>query len=189
MPGRVFSVLLDLAQQQYGYLTAEDARELDINPALLRQMAARNTLERLGHGLYRVPLVPVTALDPYMEAVLWTRRRGALSHETALDLYELSDVNPSSIHLTVPRTFRTRKDLPPTYRLHRGDLPPNELSRHEGLPIVTAERAILGVIEQGLGWHLIDQAVEAARARGLITREAASRLADRRNAPTQERSS
>jgi len=186
MPGWVFNALIDRAQQQYGYLTAEDARELDVNPALLRQMAARNTLEHLGHGLYRVPLVPVTALDPYMEAVLWTRRRGVLSHETALDLYELSDVNPSAIHLTVPRNFRTRKDRPVTYRLHRDDLPPNERKWHEGLPIVSAERAILGGIEQSLGWHLIDQAIEKARARGLITIETAERLAARRNAPTDK---
>ena len=182
MPGRVFNTLLDHAQQQYGYLTPEDARELDVNPALLRQMAARNTLEHRGHGLYRVPLVPVTALDPYMEAVLWTGRRGALSHETALDLFELSDVNPSAIHLTVPRAFRTRKDIPDTYRLHRDDLQPNELTWHEGLPIVTAERAILGGIEQALGWQLIDQAIETARTRGLIRRAVAERLAAKRYA-------
>jgi predicted transcriptional regulator of viral defense system len=183
MPGRVFNTLLAHAQQQYGYLTPADARELDVNPALLRQMAARNTLEHLGHGLYRVSLVPVTALDPYMEAVLWTGRRGVLSHETALDLYELSDVNPSAIHLTVPRAFRTRKAIPDTYRLHRDDLQPDELKWHEGLPIVAAERAILGGIEQALGWQLIDQAIETARARGLITSEVSKRLAARRNAP------
>jgi hypothetical protein len=35
----------------------------------------------------------------------------------------------------------------------------------------------LGGIEQALGWQLIDQAIETARARGLITRPAARRLA------------
>ncbi len=38
-----------------------------------------------------------------MEATLWPRgAHGALSHETALDLYGLSDVNPAKIHITVP---------------------------------------------------------------------------------------
>src|SRR5918992_4403879 len=115
MPGLVFTTLLDQAHQQYGFLTPDDARELGIDPAQLRIMAARHTLEHRGHGLYRMPVVPPTELDAYMEATLWTGRRGVLSHATALDLYELCDVNPSAIHLTVPRGFRTRKDVPATY--------------------------------------------------------------------------
>jgi predicted transcriptional regulator of viral defense system len=177
MPGRAFTVLLDHAQQQYGYLTPDDARALDIDPTQLRLMAARQTLEHLGHGLYRMPMVPATSLDAYMEAVLWTGRRGVLSHETALDLYELCEVNPSAIHLVVPSGFRTRKAVPEIYRLHRFDLAPAEIGWHESIPIVTPERAILGGIEQALGWQLIDQAITTARARGLITVPAAKRLA------------
>jgi len=175
--------LLDHAQRQYGYLTPDDARELDVDPTQLRLMAARQTLEHLGHGLYRMPMVPATKLDAYMEAVLWTGRRGVLSHETALDLYELCDVNPSAIHLTVPSGFRTRKAVPEIYRLHRFDLDLAEVGWHEGIPIVTPERAILGGIEQPLGWQLIDQAIEAARARGLISKAAAKRLAAMRHLP------
>ena len=77
-----------------------------------------------------------------------------LSHETALDLYELCDVNPSAIHLTVPSGFRTRKTVPEIYRLHQFDLDPGEVGSHEGIPIVTPERAIVGGIEQALGWQL-----------------------------------
>lgn len=177
MPGRAFVTLLERAQQQYGYLTPGDARELDIDPTQLRLMAARHTLERLGHGLYRMPLVPSTQLDAYMEAILWTGRRGVLSHATALDLHELCDVNPSVIHVTVPSGFRTRKVVPEIYRLHRFDLDPVEVGWHEGIPIVTPERAILGGIEQALGWQLIEQAIDTARARGLVTKPAAKRLA------------
>jgi predicted transcriptional regulator of viral defense system len=187
MPGRTFTTLLNHAQQQYGYLTPHDARELNIDPTQLRLMAARQTLEHLGRGLYRMPMVPVTQLDPYMEAVLWTGRRGVLSHETALDLHELCDVNPSAIHLTVPCGFRTRKAIPQIYRLHRCDLDPAEIGWHEGIPIVTPERAILGGVEQALGWQLIDQAIERARARGLITEAAARRLAALRQLPQASR--
>jgi predicted transcriptional regulator of viral defense system len=187
MPGRAFTALLDHAQRQYGYLTPDDARELDLDPTQLRLMAARHTLERVGHGLYRMPMVPVTHLDAYMEAVFWTGRRGVLSHETALDLHELCDVNPSAIHLTVPSGFRTRKMVPEIYRLHSFDLDPTEIGWHEGIPIVTPERAILGGIEQALGWQLIDQAIEIARARGLITKPTAKRLAALRHRPRAPR--
>jgi predicted transcriptional regulator of viral defense system len=187
MPGRAFTALLDQAQQQYGYLTPDDARALDIDPTQLRLMAARHTLEHVSHGLYRMPMVPVTQLDAYMEAVLWAGRRGVLSHETALDLQELCDVNPSAIHLTVPSSFRTRKAVPEIYRLHRFALDPAEIDWHEGIPIVTPERAILGGIEQALGWALIDQAIETARARGLITKPAAKQLAAMRRLPQAAR--
>ncbi len=176
-------MLLDHAQQQYGYLTPADARALDIDPTQLRLMAARHTLEHLGHGLYRMPMVPVTQLDAYMEAVLWTSRLGVLSHETALDLHELCDVNPSAIHITVPSGFRTRKAVPEIYRLHPFELDSAEVGWHEGIPIVTPERAILGGIEQALGWQLVDQAIDTARARGLITKAAARRLATLRHLP------
>jgi predicted transcriptional regulator of viral defense system len=181
MPGKTYTALLDKAQQQYGYLTPETAREAGVDPTQLRLMAARNTLVHQGYGLYRMPTVPYTALDAYMEATLWTGQRGVLSHETALDLYELCDVNPNAIHLTVPRGFRTRKAVPGTYRLHRLDLDPGEIGWHEGIPIVTPERAIMGGIEQALGWQLVDQAIQSARARGLITPLAAERLAAQRH--------
>jgi predicted transcriptional regulator of viral defense system len=187
MPGKVFTALLNRAQQQYGYLTPDDARELAIDPTQLRLMAARHTLEHIGHGLYRMPTVPVTQLDAYMEAVLWTGRRGVLSHETALDLHELCDVNPSAIHLTVPNSFRTRKAAPEIYRLHRFDLSPVVVGWHEGIPIVTPERAILDGIEQALGWELIDQAIETARSRGLVTKPAADRLTAMRHLPRAAR--
>jgi predicted transcriptional regulator of viral defense system len=176
MPGRVYNALLDHAQQQYGFLTPEDARTVGVDPTQLRLMAARHTLERRGYGLYRMTTVPPTELDAYMEATLWTGRRGALSHETALDLYELCDVNPSGIHLTVPRDFRTRKDVPLAYRLHREDLGESELRWHKGIPIVGPARAIRGAIEDALGWHLIGQAIDNARARGLLSRRQAEEL-------------
>jgi predicted transcriptional regulator of viral defense system len=189
MPGRVYSPLLELATDQYGYVSTDDARKLGISPRRLKLLAERDTLWRVARGLYRFPaeVVPITALDQYMEAVLWSGRRGVLSHETALDLHELCEVNPSAIHLTVPRGFRTRKVVPEIYRLHRFDLDPVEVGWHEAIPIVTPERAILGGIEQALGWQLIDQAIETARARGRVTKPAAKRLAALRHSPQASR--
>ena len=114
------------------------------------------------------PDVPGTSLDQYMEAVLWARGPAALSHATALDLHDLSDVNPAKIHLTVPADFRTTRAPKDMYVLHRRDLAAADVTYHDGIPIVTARRAILDGIEQHLGGHLIDQAVVAARRRGLV---------------------
>jgi predicted transcriptional regulator of viral defense system len=165
MPGRHYLALLDLANGQYGYVTAEDARGQGIDPVQLRLMHHRGLLGRVAHGVYRFPAVPTTALDQYVEAVLWTRTEAVLSHETALDLHDLCDIKPAQVHLTVPGTYRLRRDLPAMYRLHRRDLAPGDITRHEGIPIVTVRRAILDGIESGVGGQLIDQAVETARRR------------------------
>lgn len=185
MPGRIYTDLLEAAMDQYGYVTADDARRLRVDPVQLRVMHHRGTLDRVAHGLYRFPVVPTTALDQYMEAVLWTRTAAALSHETALDLYDLCDVNPARIHITIPATYRLRRDAPATYALHRRDLDDADVALHEGIPIVTVRRAILDAIEANVGRHLIDQALETAGRRGLIGRAELGALRDSASAASR----
>jgi predicted transcriptional regulator of viral defense system len=170
MPGRLYLALLDAAQGQYGYVTADDARAFGVDPAQLRIMHHRGVLDRIDVSLYRFPIVPTTALDQYMEAALWPRTPTVLSHETALDLHDVCDVNPARIHLTVPPGYRLRRDLPAMYQLHPRDLDPSDTTFHEGIPIVTVRRAILDGIEAGLGGQLISQAVATAERRGLLGR-------------------
>ena len=43
---------------------------------------------------------------------MWADRRGVLSHDTALDLYELCDINPARIHITIPTAYRLPKAVP-----------------------------------------------------------------------------
>ncbi|MBI4730250.1 MAG: type IV toxin-antitoxin system AbiEi family antitoxin domain-containing protein [Acidobacteria bacterium] len=168
MPGRVYAGLLEAANEQYGYITADDARAAGVDPAHLRIMHHRGLLTRVARGVYRFPVVPTTALDQYMEAALWPRTTAVLSHETALDLHGLCDVNPARIHVTVPARYRLRREVPLMYRLHRRDLDPGDLTRYEGIPIVTVYRAILDGVEADLGRHLVEQAMDTARRRGLL---------------------
>jgi predicted transcriptional regulator of viral defense system len=160
--------LLEVATSQYGYVTADDARAAGVDPVQLRIMHHRRLVERVARGVYRSPIVPATAMDQYMEAVLWPRTKATLSHETALDLHGLCDVNPAHIHVTLPAGYRLRRDVPRVYQLHRRDLDPDDVTLHEGIPIVTPYRAIRDGIEANLGGHLIDQAISTAQRRGLI---------------------
>lgn len=49
--------------------------------------------------------------DRYMLAVLWTRAsEAALSNQTALDAYDISDVNPNIYHVTVGKQRRLRRE-------------------------------------------------------------------------------
>lgn len=177
MPGRAYNALREQAVEQGGYVTTRDAAAIGLNPRVLHKMHSRGVLQQISRGVFRFPDVVVTALDPYVEASLWPLEvRGVLSHATALDLHDLCDINPSRIHVTVPHSFRTTRQLPPVLELHREDLPPEDRSWHEGIPIVTVRRAILGAIDHNVGWSLLEQAIETARSRGQLTVEQAKSL-------------
>lgn len=172
MPGRVYTQLLELANERFGYLTPDDARAAGIDPLRLQDLTRRGLAERVARGVYRIGLVPRTSLDQYMEATLWPQGvKGVLCHETALDLHDLCDVNPAKIHLTLPAHHRVRRTVPKVYILHHRDLDDADTALHEGIPIVTPYRAILDGIEAHLGPRLLGQAVETAAGRGLLRRE------------------
>jgi len=184
VPGRVYKSLFELATDQYGYVTAENAVEMGISRARLPEMARRGTIERVDRGLYRFPALPRGPLDQYMEAVLWPHRtRGAISHASALRLHDLCDVNPAQIDITVPRGHRVTRTPPTIYRLHRRDLEPSDMGLHEGIPIVVPRRAILDGIEAHLGHGLLRQAITTGRRRGLLTRGDAIELERRLDPP------
>lgn len=170
MPGRAYEALFDLAAGQRGYVTQAQAREHGLTPYALVKMAERGQVERVAHGIYRFKAFPRGPLDTYMEAVLWPRGTMAvLSHETALDLYDLSDVNPEKIHLTVPAGYRIRRKIPDIYEIHHATLNPEDHTWREGLPVTTVERTIRDCRQAHLRRGLLAQALEQARARGLIT--------------------
>jgi len=169
VPGAAFNQLADLAADQYGFVSQHDARELGIQPMTLIRMAERGTLERRGHGLYRLRYFPVSPLDSYMEATLWPRGvRGVLSHETALQLYELSDVNPSKIHITVPPGHRIRREIPTLYRVHHEALADGAITFTGQEPFAADELTIAAdtLVEAG-----IDPSLE-----GLVTGYVETRL-------------
>ncbi len=101
-------------------------------------------------------------------AWLRTGSNSVISHESALTLYNLSDVLPGEIHIIIPRTASRRRS---GLRLHTNQLKPEEITTREGLPVTTAERTIADVAIDGLPRELVVQSINEAIDRGLITRE------------------
>lgn len=177
MPGKIYTELAELANERHGFVTPEDARAAGVNPMNLVRMAERGQLERRANGLYRFPLAPNGPLDAYMEAALWPRgAHGVLSHETALHLYEMSDVNPRKIHITVPKDHRVRRDVPSSYRLHHEDLKPKQVAHLEGIPVVTPVHAIRQAHRAHLGPSLLAQAIDHGQRNGRLSARQAKEL-------------
>lgn len=178
MPTDRFALLAELAAAQYGLFALEDAREVGYRDNTVAQMARRGRVTRVSQGVYRIPFLPEGRLGAYMEAALWpVGVRGVLSHATALDLWEVSDVNPAKLHVTVPRAHRPQRVVPEAYVVHREDLAREEIATVEGVPVVTLERAVRECASDGVGRDLLEQAVRNGRARGLLTAQQATALA------------
>ena len=177
MPTDRFAELAELAADQHGFFTLADARAVGYADNTVAQMARRGRLERVSQGVYRIPFLPPGPFAGYMEATLWPAGvRGVLSHATALDLWDVSDVNPAKIHVTVPREHRPQRQVPKAYVIHREDLDEAEVTAIEGVPLVSLERAIRECAADHLGLDLIKQAVRRGREKGLLSSAVADRL-------------
>jgi predicted transcriptional regulator of viral defense system len=172
-----FAVVHEIALDQHGYFTTEQAREAGVDPHAVLMMARRGTVERVAHGLYFNPLVPISPLGPYMAATLWPRgARGVISHQTALDLLGLSDASPDRIHVTLPKGMRVRRVVPRQYVLHHADVEAADTTLVEGIPVTTAIRTIRDCHAAHLGAALLRQAIEDGRSTGRLTAAEAAAL-------------
>lgn len=177
MPGAIYNLLHAHAVDANGFVTTRDADDLGVPARYLQVLKHRGTLEAISRGVFRFPDVPAGPLDEYKAATLWPLTvEGVLTHSTALDLHDLCDINPTRIDVTVPKSFRTTRPVPEVMRLHKADLPTEDLTWHEGLRIATAPGAIHGAIDQGVGWNLIEQAIDNGRRRGRLTQAEARAL-------------
>jgi predicted transcriptional regulator of viral defense system len=162
-------VLWDRAIDQHGFITRNDADEAGVSPHALDMLVYRGQVERVAMGVYRFPQYPVGPNDHYMLAVLWTGEpRACLSHETALAVYELSDVNPDRIHMTVPKARRIRRSGGELYVVHREDLPDDAVDWWDEIPTVTAATAIRQCIDTGMPSYLVRQALTQGAERGRL---------------------
>jgi predicted transcriptional regulator of viral defense system len=160
------------AEAQAGYFTAGQALEAGMDRATLRHHARPGgRYQRVGRGLYRLRHFPTSPHEHVMAAWLPLRGNGAVvSHESALELHDLSDVIPDAVHLTVPRSERGIRPRAGV-RLHTSEDPPrgNEVRQIAGLPVTGPERSIFDALESGAQPEQIEMAIHQALDRGLTT--------------------
>jgi len=96
----------------------------------------------------------------------WRRvgRDAVASHETALQIYDLGDVEPRYYEFTVPRAARSRRPGS-VFRMHTATVMPKSRVVH-GVRVTTAARAIIDTAPLG---DLTEIAVAQAIGRGLAT--------------------
>ncbi|WP_263369006.1 type IV toxin-antitoxin system AbiEi family antitoxin domain-containing protein [Edaphobacter dinghuensis] len=173
MPSTRMDELYALAEMRDGLLTSQEARAAGIADSVLVRLAQRGRLERVSRGVYRISHYPADRLAQYREAVLWAQASGGpasvlISHETALLLYGISDVNPARIHITVPVTARLRRERPKWITIHHAGITPGEINEYEGIPVTSVERTIVDVLQSTKRVDVARQAIADATKKGLL---------------------
>ncbi len=172
----VLGRLLEVAAEQHGLFTVSQAAAVNVGDDQVRRMAATGVLERRSQGVYRLAAVPFNQYTELIEAVLWAKGRGLIAGESALQLWDLADVNPRKIHLVVPPGYRPRRAGGELYEVHHAAVGADERDESHYVPVVSPALAIRQSIAWGVGGDMIEQAIRRAKASEKIGERTAARL-------------
>jgi predicted transcriptional regulator of viral defense system len=162
-------LLTELTLDQGGCFAQWQARKLGFTRPRLQHHLNTGKLERLRRGIYRFRHYPSDPREEFIVLWLWSHREGLFSHETALMLHELSDSLPSKVHLTVPRTWKSRRlALPPGVVLHFDEVPSKDRAWRGLVPVTSVLRTLRDCATGATSPDLLRQALSEARAKGLI---------------------
>lgn len=162
--------LFETASTQHGFFTAAQASAFGYSASLINHHIRSGRFGRVRRGVYRLRDYPSSRWEAIMAAWLAVGpERSLVSHESALELLELTDVVADSIHVTVPRTRRSLRRVPgvtmhtSTMGWETGDC----MVRHE-IRITSPTRTILDCATTGTAPEQIDLAVRQAVSSGMV---------------------
>ena len=161
--------LYALAESQQGYFTSADAKNLGYDYPHQHFHVRQGNWIRVDHGIYRLKKFPAARHEDLIRWWLWTRKKGALSHDTAAAVYELGDILPAKVHLTVPPDFRKRP--PKGVTLHKTKLATSDLEMREGFPLTKPLRTIADLTLSHLDPERLSAVVKDAVRQGLVERK------------------
>lgn len=159
--------LQELAFTQAGYFTAAQARQVGYTYQAQKYHVDHGNWVRIDRGLFRLPGWPSSSDDPYARWFVWSKGRGTVSHDSALVVHRLSDVNPARVHLTVPADFRASDDA---VVIHYADIPDDDVDDRGAWRVTTVDRTLLDVAAGDLSSEIVSAAIADALQRGETTR-------------------
>lgn len=176
--------LYQVAEIQQGYFTTKQAKLAGYAENTHPYHVHAGNWIREYRGIYRLTNFPPSPQADLVKWSLWSRNRsdipqGVYSHLTALSIYDLSDVMPSKLHMTVPYSFRRNSSIPPILILHKAAVNDQDVEQMTGFRATRPLRTIMDLLEENkTSPHIIRQALEQALQRGLISRSAIRQLPD-----------
>ncbi|MEI8011051.1 MAG: hypothetical protein WCI27_01030 [Candidatus Omnitrophota bacterium] len=154
--------LFEVASQQEGYFTAKQAFQCGYSYRLQFHHKKRETWKEVSRGVFRLTNYPDSANEDLVRWSLWSFSRAGvpqavISHETALSIYDMSDVMPARIHLTVPPAFRKRSSG--RCVIHKAKLSDKVIEKRPGYNITTPLKTIIDVAMGNLSADELEKAI------------------------------
>jgi hypothetical protein len=168
--------LFRIAASQGGYFTARQARLTGFRDSNHIFHIRSGNWIREWRGIYRLARYPLRDDAQYSLWGVWSygrqeKPRGAYSHETALSLFGLSDLQPSRLHMTVPRGYRRHGKIPEILCLHHSVYGTEECEERNGYRVMRPFRTFIDLLHGGaVSPEFFRQAVRQALDKGNLTR-------------------
>lgn len=172
---KLSDALFRIARAQQGYFTARQARMAGYSDSRFSYHVKKGHWLREARGIYRLSHFPESERPDLVYWSLWSCNRkgevqGTFSHQTALAIYDLSDINPSRYYMTVPKTFRKRHSIPKNICLYQGDFLPEEIIQMDGYRIISPLRTLQDImLDDTFLEEFVMQAINESLERGLVT--------------------
>jgi predicted transcriptional regulator of viral defense system len=179
-----YRALRVVADSQQGLFTARQAAHAGYSDAARVYQVRSGNWVRMARGVYRLTDYPAADRPDLVLWSLWSRDiddipQGVYSHQTALSIYEFTDLQPAKLHMTVPRRFRRRSAVPGILVLHVADLPQQDVTEMEGYRVTRALRAIIDLLQnREVHPEVLRPGLREGLRSGLITLEEARRARD-----------
>ena len=170
-----FQKLYKTAKEQQGFFTTRQAVAAGYSEKNHAYHVTRKSWVREERGIYRLAQFPEGEDADLILWALWARDRkgkpqGIYSHQTAIRIHELTDQNPSKLHMTVPPTFRRSAPIPKVLVLHRGSFKTREVEQRKGFAVTNVRRTLEDLSMEGSVVEMvIRQGVEEGIRRGVLS--------------------
>ncbi len=171
--------LQKIAQEQYGYFTANQAVKHGYSKDNHSYHVNRGNWLRIDHGLFRLPGQPDCPEAEYARWFLWSRNQngqpqGVVSHASALALYGLAEFDLENVHLTVPPTFV--KKAPAGCILHKMSLNLSAVESRPGFMATRLPRTLADLQPQLIAAGRWDEILRQTAESGALSRDEAAQL-------------
>ena len=168
-------ILYQVVKAQHGIFTARQAIQAGYDERNHPYHVKSGNWIKERRGIYRLKKFPYF---PYSELSLWSlwscnkkgEIQGIYSHETALQIYILSDLLPSKLHMTVPKNFRRGTQVPDILLLYKDTLEYSEWQTVSSFHVTTPTRTLYDVISaRNTSERIIAQIIREGLSRDLFS--------------------
>jgi predicted transcriptional regulator of viral defense system len=158
--------LFAAAAEQRGYFTAAQAKSLGYSYQAQAHHVAAGNWRRISRGLFRLAEWLPDVHDELVRWTLWSRGQGVVSHESALAVHGLGELESARVRLTVPPGFALRDDA---VALHVSELTDEDIEVRTGFRVTRPIRTIIDIAGEAPDEDQLARAIDDGVRTGQLT--------------------